>query len=234
MKKLLLLLLFTGISFGQNATLTGIKNLGASYRLVGIQPAVGGEKAFVLDATGKPKLATFAPSTLQVKSDWFATTGFAEILNKPIVITGDSVNNLFNTVVGQEALFPNTGESNVAIGYQSLSSNNGNNNVAIGNYAMAGNNIGGSNNIAIGSNAASELSGANNSTIIGVVGGDSYIQSSILIGAGGVSRLEVNQNGVVKFVVPPPIYLTNADAVSGGLVQGQIYQTPDFTLKIVN
>ena len=62
MKNSLLILLFTGISFAQNATWTGKKTVSTTFKMVGIQPAVGGEKAFVLDSFGTPKLAVFNPS----------------------------------------------------------------------------------------------------------------------------------------------------------------------------
>ena len=256
----------------------------------------------------------------QVKSDWFATTGAAEILNKPRILTeseltnqntavgiGTLQNNGFgyqNVAIGNNSLFNNTqgfnntaigynslysnfggynniaigynslysnynggynisignesmysndsGYDNIAIGQQSLKSNNyGNQNIAFGNYALFLNEGGskniaigeralyaiktGYNNIVFGENAGQEITSGNANTIIGVINGTGNVSNSIFIGTGnGVSRLEVNQNGVVKFVTPPPTYLTNSAALSGGLKAGDIYQLPDFTLKIVN
>ena len=261
MKKLLLFLLFTSISFAQNQTWTGIKTIAPTFKMVGIQPAVGGEKAVVLDATGKPKLAVFSPNVAQVNSDWLAFTGFAQILNKPkidtrfenVIIGENSMPNtglngsnvaigefsmqnnssgLENTAIGFNSLRNNkTGNSNIAIGVNSNLSVNNSGNITIGNNGSL-NNVGfnSSNNILLGNES---IVNGNGNTIIGV---SKVIDSNdcVYIGANTISKFEINENGVIRFVNSPPIFADNAAALSGGLTGGQIYQTADFTLKIVN
>ena len=260
MKKLLLFLLFTTISFAQNQTWTGTKTIAPTFKMVGIQPAVGGEKAVVLDATGKPKLAVFAPNVAQVNADWLAFTGFAQILNKPkidtrfenVIIGENSMPNtglngsnvaigefsmqnnssgLENTAIGFNSLRNNkTGNSNIAIGVNSNLSVNNSGNITIGNNGLL-NNIGinSSNNILIGNETIIDGSG---NTIIGV-SKNIISNNCIYIGANNDVKFEINEDGVVKFQIPP-IFADNAAALFGGLNPGQIYQTADFTLKIVN
>ena len=226
MKKTILLLLFTATSFAQNATWNGTKTIGTTFKMVGIQNASGGEKNLVLDTNGFPRLSTVTSG--QVNSDWNATSGAAQILNKPNVKTNQ------NTLVGLFALNNiTTGANNTAIGNSSLfATTTGANNTAIG-VSCLGNTSLGTNNIGIGYFAGINNSGSNN-TIIGVQS-TGNVSNCVFIGNGaGTSRLEVNANGIIRFVTPPPMHINNMAATANGMTVGQIYQTLDGTLKIVN
>lgn len=165
----------------------------------------------------------------------------------------DNTTGARNTAIGFGSLSSNTiSNDNIAIGFNALKSTTyRGNNLAIGNKALENSTDGefniaighnalqnvttGVGNIAIGFNAAYALTSGCENTIIGAIM-DGYNDSgSIFIGAGagGTIRLEVDQNGVVKFSTPPPIYSTNATAVSADLVAGQIYRTSIGQLMIV-
>ena len=162
----------------------------------------------------------------------------------------NNINGLENTAIGHNSLNSNNGSFNTALGSASLNKNiNGSLNVSIGHFSLFNNingnfntSIGtnnllnnlGSNNISIGYNASYDIVNGNNNLIIGVKNFTGDVSDSIFIGNGaGVSRFEVNANGIYKLVSGAPIYNDNASALLGGMAVNQIYKTVDGTLKIV-
>ena len=175
------------------------------------------------------------------KSLFFNTTGSYNIAigNSSLAANTIGENNL---AIGNSSLAANTtGESNLAIGSDSMGQNTeGTYNIAIGSSVLTYNTTG-NNNIAIGFQAGSNASFPNNpittgsnNTIIGVQN-TGNVSDCVFIGNGaGTSRLEVNANGIIRFVTSPPIYADESTATANGLTSGQIYKTADGTLKIVN
>jgi hypothetical protein len=255
----------------------------------------------------------------QVNSDWNATTGVAQILNKPLILPSyinSTIEDLgigdtaltplstegYNLAIGNWALAENTtGTQNVGLGHYSLSHNTvGNYNVAIGVSALEnltgvasyntavgagaqytsqggqntslGANSGteitgnfnttigfqsgraltsgtrniliempyndgvttGSNNIIIdGQNQCGIITGSGNTIIGGYNGNVPNLSNQVYIGTGsGISRFEVDANGIYKLVAGAPVYTDNAAALSGGLVAGNIYRTATGQLMI--
>lgn len=273
---------------------------------------------------GADKIVKFVPRSqfggdVQVNADWNATTGAAQILNKPLILPSYINSTIANLGIGDTALTPlsttgynlaignwtlsenTTGTQNVGLGHYSLSYNTvGNYNVAIGvsalenstgvaSYntavgagaqrdsqggqntslgAISGDKITGnfnttigfqsgraltsgnrniliempyndgvttgSNNIIIdGQNQCGIITGSGNTIIGGYNGTVPNLSNQVYIGTGGgISRFEVNANGIYKLVAGAPVYTDNAAALSGGLVAGNIYRTANGQLMI--
>lgn len=87
MKKLIFIfmMMLTSNFFGQNADWTGTKTFKPTLKFVGLPVNNANTKFMTLDANGKPCTSDVPVSEPQVKSDWNATGGLSEILNKPVI-----------------------------------------------------------------------------------------------------------------------------------------------------
>ncbi len=255
----------------------------------------------------------------QVNSDWNATTGAAQILNKPLILPSYINSTIEDLGIGDNALTPLSTEGyNLAIGNWALSGNTtGTQNVGLGHYSLSYNTVGnynvaigvsalenstgvasyntavgagaqrtsqggqntslgaisgdkitgnfnttigfqsgraltsgnrniliempyndgvttGSNNIIIdGQNQCGIITGSGNTIIGGYNGTVPNLSNQVYIGTGGgISRFEVDANGIYKLVAGAPVYTDNAAALSGGLVAGNIYRTATGQLMI--
>lgn len=278
---------------------------------------------------GADKIVKFVPrsafggGSTQVNSDWNATTGVAQILNKPLILPGYINSTIDDLGIGDTTLTPmSTGGYNLAIGNGALAENTtGTQNVGLGAYSLSYNTVGsynvavgvgalgsstggvfevagyntavgayaqfdsqgakntslgfrsagvatgdynttigfqsgraltsgnrniliempyndgvttGSNNIIIdGQNQCGIITGSGNTIIGGYNGNVPNLSNQVYIGTGGgISRFEVDANGIYKLVAGAPVYTDNAAALSGGLVAGNIYRTANGQLMI--
>ncbi len=106
-----------------------------------------------------------------------------------------NVNTSYNTAVGFNSIANTTsGALNTALGMQTLLNNvGGNNNVAIGFAALINNTS--SNNIAIGTSAGTAITTGGSNTIIGALAGSTNLSNTVLIGAAGATRLQIDSTG---------------------------------------
>lgn len=157
-----------------------------------------------------------------------------------------------NTSFGDGALNNNvTGSSNSAYGYQSLYSNtSGFSNLGIGKEALYYNTTG-SNNVSIGDFAGKSDSFINDNTIcntsvfIGLYSRPhaNNEENQIVIGFGangaGSNTATLGSTDIVKTVLRGtinvaglPTYASNSDAVTGGLIVGDIYKNSTGELRV--
>jgi len=103
----------------------------------------------------------------------------------------------YNIASGYGALCYNTvGNCNIALGYQALFNNvSGCNNLAIGTRALY-NSTGTGNNLAIGIGAGCCITTGTNNTIIGNLTGTNILSNTVLIGAGTIERIKVDNSGL--------------------------------------
>lgn len=85
MKKIFSILMLSLMitSFAQNAEWTGVKTFKPSLKFIGLPVNNSNTRFMTLDSTGKPCTSDVPASEPQVQCDWNATSGLAEILNKP-------------------------------------------------------------------------------------------------------------------------------------------------------
>ena len=139
----------------------------------------------------------------------------------------------FNTAVGESALVTNTtGAANSALGNSTLNYNtigaynlaaggsamfrniSGNSNTSVGSAALQ-NNTTGSNNIALGADSGIGLTTGSNNTIIGSVAGTAGLADTVIIAAGSVERLRIDNlgNSISSPTATPPTLATNGQMV---------------------
>ena len=140
-----------------------------------------------------------------------------------------------NTALGQLALNGNIiGENNTALGTGALRNNTlGSSNTAVGRGALT-DNTEGSFNTVVGHFAGRHIQGPNN-TILGAYEGtpaEASLNDTVIIAAGTTERLRIKDDGTFNFV-HTAVYADNAAAISGGLVNGDVYRKSDGTLMIV-
>ena len=160
-----------------------------------------------------------------------------------------------NTAVGTGSLSMNTGSANTAVGASSMTSNlTGGSNVAIGSSSLQNNKTGDGNvaigpaslyqiqngfeNVAIGFGSGGGLDNGSNNTFIGrgsFIG--STFSNTVLISAGTTNRLLIDSTGKTNLlhmlnIANTPVFIDNTAAISGGLVDGDVYRTSTGVLMI--
>jgi hypothetical protein len=101
MKKIFSILMLSLMitTFAQNAEWTGVKTFKSSLKFIGLPVNNGNTRFMTLDATGKPCISDVPTPAPQFQSDWNATGGLGEILNKPNIpdISGLATNAYVDT-----------------------------------------------------------------------------------------------------------------------------------------
>jgi hypothetical protein len=180
----------------------------------------------------------------------FNTTGLGNVAIGQLALNSNTTGN-GNTAIGQGAMNLNaTGGANTAIGNGSLYYNTiGNSNTALGASALVGITTG-SYNIGIGTStgargtasctigigqSSSIFPGATGTIVIGNNStGATGIQNAVVLG-NGLSSVVPNTTHVQNLFLSTPLleFSNNADAKTGGLIDGQIFRDNNGRIHIV-
>jgi hypothetical protein len=192
-----------------------------------------GVSALNNNATANNNLAIGVNTLLNSNGDSNVGIGSSALINNTngasnigigVNVLHDNSSGNQNSAVGQEAMYKNTtGYSNTAVGHQALYNNTtGAANIAVGKGALSSNT--GNGNIGIGVNAGNALTTGNNNTIIGTyLTATAGLSNTLILGAGAVERIRVNDVGNMGIGVSSPTQKldvagwVNTDANSGVL-----------------